>query len=417
MMLADATSRPGAGLAAFAGFAAVLSAVGLPLYMHAPKFFADTYGVSLTSLGAVLFGLRALDVIQDPFLGRVSQLVAHRRAQAVWIGLAVMALGVWGLFAVPAPVAPLLWFAVTLTLVFSAFSFLTITFYAQGVHKGQNLAAQGYLKVARWREAGALTGICLAAMAPALLGAVMDRPFAGGFAVGLAAAAVLAGWAMRHEWHGPAERDEPASFGAVLRDRIARRLLLIALVNSAPVAVSATLFLFFVESRLASPGAEGPLLILFFASAAISAPVWSRLAERHGARTVLLCAMVLAIPAFGGALFLGAGDVLIFAAICVLSGFVIGADLTLLPALFSNRMARMAGDAAQAFGLWSLVSKASLALAAVMLLPLLEFQGFQPGLSNPPQALWALTLAYAGLPCLLKLVAIGLLAALPAKEL
>ena len=54
---------------------------------------------------------------------------------------------------------------------------------------------------------------------------------------------------------------------------------------------------------------------------------------------MLLTAMVLAILSFAGAASLVGGDVWIFAVICVLSGATIGADLTLLPALFARRMA------------------------------------------------------------------------------
>ena len=46
-----------AQLQAYALFAALLAAAGLPIYIHAPKFFVDEYGVSLTALGIVLFGL------------------------------------------------------------------------------------------------------------------------------------------------------------------------------------------------------------------------------------------------------------------------------------------------------------------------------------------------------------------------
>ena len=41
-------------LPAFGLFAAMLSAVGLPLYIHAPKYYVDEYGVSLAALGSVI---------------------------------------------------------------------------------------------------------------------------------------------------------------------------------------------------------------------------------------------------------------------------------------------------------------------------------------------------------------------------
>ncbi|KIN75212.1 Sodium:galactoside symporter family protein [Sulfitobacter noctilucae] len=402
-------------LPSYALFAALLSAAGLPIYIHAPKFYVDEYGVSLAALGAVLFGLRLLDVVQDPMLGRLSEKLRHRRGLAVGIGASVMAGAMLGLFAITPPVAPLIWFGAMLTLVFSAFSFLTICFYAQGVAKADSLPGSGHLALARWRETGALLGVCVASVAPVALGAVMGAPFAG-FAVGFAVLAIAAGLAMIGEWR---ETGLPPStgFATVLRDPLARKLLLIALVNAAPVAVSSTLFLFYVEIALQSPGWEGPLLLLFFLSAAAAAPVWGRLAERFGGKPVLLVAMVLGIIAFGGALFLGPGDALLFAVVCVASGAVLGADLTVLPAMFATRMAKISPSAAEGFGLWSFVSKFTLALAAAILLPALESAGLQTtGGESPAQAVHLLVLLYAGVPCALKLIAIALLSSAKGLE-
>ena len=401
-------------LPAYALFAALLAAAGLPIYIHAPKFYVDEYGVSLAALGAVLFGLRLLDVVQDPLLGRLSERLRHHRTAAVGVGVAVMAVSMLGLFAVAPPISPLIWFALMLTLVFSAFSFLTINFYAQGVVKAGVLTGSGHLRLARWRETGALLGVCLAAIAPVALGAVMGTPFAG-FAVGFALVAMLALVAMRPEW-GSAHTVQSGGFGVVLGDPLARRLLIIALLNAAPVAVSSTLFLFFVESRLDAPGMEGPLLLVFFLSAALAAPFWGKLAEQYGPRRVLIGAMVLAIIAFGFAITLDAGDVALFAVICLVSGAALGADLTLLPAMFATRMAEIAPSASEGFGLWSFVSKFTLALAAAVLLPALDAAGFRAGTENPEDALMLLSLLYAGVPCALKVFAIVLLARTDMKE-
>jgi len=125
--------------------------------------------------------------------------------------------------------------------------------------------------------------------------------------------------------------------------------------------------------------------------------------------------MVLAIAAFGWAATLGAGDTLAFALICLASGAAMGADLTILPAIFARRMARIAPQASAGFGLWSFATKLSLAFAAVALLPLLERSGFT-GPDSPESALDLLSILYALIPCALKLLAIALLLATPVTE-
>jgi GPH family glycoside/pentoside/hexuronide:cation symporter len=152
--------------------------------------------------------------------------------------------------------------------------------------------------------------------------------------------------------------------------------------------------------------AEVALLILL---ESILAPllVWWVLEEAIGRATLI-----------GGAVLLGTGDWPLFALICLASGAAMGADLTLLPALFAARMAAISPSAAEGFGLWSFVSKFTLAVAALTLLPALERAGFDSGASdNPDSALTTLSFLYAGLPCLLKLIAIALLAKTELKEI
>ena len=417
--IAPPTAHPSArhgrsGLAPYAAFAAMLSVAGLPIYIHAPKFYVDTYGVSLTTLGLVLFGLRLFDVVQDPALGWLAERLRAWRGLTVAGAGGAMALAMLGLFAIKPPIAPLAWFALTLTLLFTAFSYLTVCFYAQGVHRAATLGPQGHLRLAAWRETGALLGVCAAAVAPTLLVMGSTAPFAL-FAMGFAGLVALALVAMRGEWSAVSSA-APTGFRVVLADPTARRLLVLALVNATPVAITSTLFLFFVESRLGAPGAEGPLLLLFFLAAAASAPLWGAAARRYGAKPALLAGMGLSILAFAFTASLGQGDTGRFAAICIASGAALGADMTLLPALFATRMARIAPNAAEAFGLWAFVNKFTLAFAAVTLLPALQAAGFASGTSNPPAALALLTILYALVPCALKLLAIALLATTALKE-
>ena len=362
-MMAVTANLASARLWPWSVFAALIACAGLPIYIHAPKFYVDEYGVGLAALGAVLALLRLVDVVQDPLLGWLAEAGRGKRSLLVTGAVGVMMAAMLALFAVPPPVAPLAWFALSLAFLFSAFSFLTIVFYAQGVARAKTLGPKGHLRLAGWRETGSLLGVSVAAVAPVALAAVTDQPFTA-FALGFALLAVIAALAMRHEWEGAAKMAPPPVmplFRRALGDRVARRLFAIGLVNAAPVAVTSTLFLFFVESRLGAPGWGGPLLLLFFLSAAASAPLWGRLAAQIGEKRSLMAAMALAIAAFLWAVLLQAGDVAAFAVICLASGAAMGADLTLLPALFARRLAQLGdGGEGAGFGLWSFVSKLAL---------------------------------------------------------
>ena len=125
--------------------------------------------------------------------------------------------------------------------------------------------------------------------------------------------------------------------------------------------------------------------------------------------------MISAIGTFAFVLTLGSGDWVAFYIISVLSGAAVAADMTLLPAMLSARVAELGTGRDGAFGLWGFVNKATLAIAAGLTLPALSYAGYQPGLENSATALGALSLSYGALPCALKLVALALLLTSPDK--
>jgi Na+/melibiose symporter-like transporter len=107
---------------------------------------------------------------------------------------------------------------------------------------------------------------------------------------------------------------------------------------------------------------------------------------------------------------LGAGDVMAFGFICVLSGLGLGADLALPPSLLADvidedEKSGLGRNEGAYFGLWNLVTKLNLALAAGIALPALAAFGYVPRGDNAPAALTYLAAIYALLPCVLKAAA------------
>lgn len=392
-------------------FALMLAAAGLPLYIHLPRYATAELGLSLATLGAVLAAIRVLDFVQDPALGWLIDRYPQARGTFAALACLGMGTGFLLLYTLLPAAQMVIWLIAALVLLFSAYSLGTILFYGQSLSLAGS--AEGLMRMAGWREGGTLAGIMLAALAPSVL-AASGAPGQGYGAFGMVLALLcLLVWLLtRPLWRQPAASETPISLSA-LNSSGGTRLLVLALINSLPVAMTSTLFLFFVEEKLGLPDLAGPFLILFFLAAGLSVPFWTRASAAYGARQVLVPAMTLAILSFISAAILPPGAALAFALICIGSGAALGADMVILPVLFSSALARAGVQAGQAFGLWSFAAKLALAAAALILLPLLELSGFRPGTSNSADALLALTLAYAVLPCLIKLLAIALVVRLP----
>ncbi len=407
MPLARSTWRDGL---AYGAPGLPLAFVALPLYVILPNHYATQFGVPLAALGAVLLAARVLDAVADPLIGRAADALFTRSARHAWLAAAaaavLLALGFRALFfpSVNGTAALLAWCAAALVVTYLAYSVVSVIHQAWGARLGGDAA--GRAGIVAWREGLALIGVLLASLLPSLAGLEASTLL---FALLLLAA--LAALARAPQPPAAAPGAPGASMALPFASGDFRRLLAIYLVNGIAGAVPATLVLFFIRDRLEAPAWEPLFLAAYFAAAALSIPLWVRLVKRFGLARSWLAGMLLAIGVFAWAAALGRGDTLAYAAVCIGSGIALGADLTLPAALLAGVVQR-AGHAGRAegayFGWWNFATKLNLALAAGLALPALQALGYAPG-SRDAAALDALTLAYALLPCALKLGAAALL--------
>lgn len=397
-------------------YAMMLAAAGIPLYIHLPRFASVNLGIGLGAIGTILLAIRLIDLVQDPLIGwaidrwpRAQSLFAMMAAGGLAIGFPLLFTPRSG----PNVVAELV---AVLVLLFSAYSLGMILLYGRSATLAKRPEPREMMTMAAYRETGMLAGVMIAAIAPAVF-VGLGASFQGypAFGLFLGALAILTAIVTFPVWRRPAILGAHLSISG-LGEAGALRLLVLALVNSLPVAITSTLFLFFVEDRLQLADMAGPLLLLFFLSAGLTVPLWTKVSQRVGTKKTLLIAMPLSILGFVGAAFLAPGNAVGFAAICIASGAALGADMVVLPVMFSVALTKAGLNASTAFGIWSFAGKLGLALAAFAMLPLLEHNGFVPGQANSAQALTTLTISYAIIPCILKLVSLGLVLGLPTEE-
>ena len=386
----------------YALFSCALGMAGLPIYIHAPKYFVEQYEINLATLGLALLLLRSVDFFQDPLLGRLASSTLSRGSSPLWIATAFMCLGMILLFAIPAVTSPILWFSISLIILFSGFSFAYIRIYAFGV---EAFGMDGQIKIAKWREGGTLIGICLAAAAPSILSITGSNGYKN-FAFLFCALIIIATFLMTSDFSKTFFKVQKQTTSIFPKDIGLRRLLLFVFLNAMPVAVTSTLYLFYVDHVLGLEVMGGPLLILFFLSAAFSAPFWTRWAEHYGALQVLRISMLVSILSFVWAYNLNAGEVIAFSIICFATGLSLGADMTILPAIFAQRLAKTKHDPNTGFGIWNFSNKLALAFTAGILLPLMEFVGFETKDMRSSLSREVLTISYALVPCGLKIFAL-----------
>lgn len=404
-----------------------LAFVALPLVVQWPAYAAAQWGLPLASLGLLLLVVRLGDAVIDPWIGRLADGWFSASAQQPWRAAAgaaaLLMLGFLALFFVPAPLraggaVPLLWWAgIALVLTYLGYSVAQVVHTAWAARLGGDEAAR-----ARWvgaREACALLGVLSASVLPTVAGWAVT---AGVLAVLLMLALVALRDVPRV---AQTVEPRPVSQGVSVQadvdaDRTLspwrfasfRSLLAVYTLNGLAASLPASLVLFFVRDRVQAPPVyEAIFLAAYFGAAALAVPLWLRCVARRGLVFTWGAGMLLSVVAFVGAVAVGPGETGLFLAICLASGLALGTDLVAPAALLAGVIQRSGAQGraeGRWFGWWSMATKLTLALAAGIALPLVQALGYSPG-SRDPQALQALAIVYALLPCLIKALALVLL--------
>ncbi len=415
---------------AYGTLRAPLALLELPLFVLLPTFYAEVLGVDLTVIGAVLFLTRLVDAVIDPAVGmwldRRPGATTYRRA-ILW-ALPALAIGFAALFSPPPGVPLPAWLAFASVVTYLAYSFVSIAYQAWGARLGSDRAER--VRVTASREGFGLLGVLLSA---SLLMPQRAPWLVGLFVVGavIAAFAIMRAPLPRAPLAPAAPPVGPPAAAVPLRTQLAaawrevggsrpfRWMLAAFMVNGIATAIPATLVLFYVGDVLQTPDRAPMFLVAYFLAAAIGMPAWVRIARVMGLRRAWLIGMALAVLAFVWAFGLGAGDTTAFLVVCLVTGFALGADLAVPPALLATVLA--ADDAPRDrdgafFGIWSLATKINLAAAAGLALPVLGMLGYAPGAASGSAV--ALSATYALLPSVLKLVAgaVLMLAPLPPED-
>ncbi|MEM9204777.1 MAG: MFS transporter [Pseudomonadota bacterium] len=405
-----------------------LAMLSLPVYVFVPQVYASTFGLSLAGIGLVLLTVRLFDAITDPFVGYVSdafEIRGERRRPYLLIAIIPVVLGTWMVMRPPGEPGYLylaLWSAVLSI----GWTLAIIPYNAWGAELSQDYAGRN--RVTGYREGLVVVGTVIAASLPAVLPPLGLQGEAAVLAVIALIVAItvpitfmIAIFAVpepqNFSWRSIAWRE---GLGVMRRNGPFKRLIVAFVLNGFANGLPASLFLFFSADVLQAGAAQGPLLLLYFVCGILGIPLWFRVSSAVGKHRSWCFAMIVACAAFICVPFLGAGDIIPFAIICVITGLALGADLT-LPAsmqadvIDADTVESGSQRSAVYFSAWSMATKITLALAAGVALPTLDLFGYVPN-SESTDGLFALAILYSLVPTLFKLAAIALMWGFPLTE-
>jgi len=394
----------------------VLAFPTIPVFVLLPTFYAETLGLGLATVGAVLFAVRLIDVISDPVLGWISDRIPlrwGRRKFPMALGGVLGGPALIFLFSPPSDVSALYLFLCASSL-YLAWTAVQIPYLAWSAELVPDY--QGRTSLNGLREAAGLLGILAIGGVGVLLANYTEAQrlsYTAWITVGCGVVAFVL--ALRYVPERQGQVADVRVSGKVLfpwRNRLFIRVLgawfLNGLANGLP-AVTLPLYLTYVLQG--SDGDRAQLLLIYFLFAVVGIPFWLWLARRVDKHRVWCGSMILACAVFAFVPFLGAGDFVGFMVICAVTGGALGSDLALPPAIQADcadwdRYRFKADRLASLYAYWSMATKLALGVAVGIAFPVLDWVGLA---AQGPYSLVALVVIYAGVPVVLKIIAVALM--------
>lgn len=435
-----APRRSNGVLAAFSAACLPYAALGLPVYVTLPEFYASHVGVDLAVVGLVFLIIRMADIVVDPALGMVIDRTHSRFGRyRLWMGMAapvlMLAVGMLFMARPGAGAAHLTVWLVVLSLGFSV-SLLSQVSWASALSSDYNQRSRIY----GWWQTANIIGVLAVLMVPVLVQNMGWGDYAravqwqGWFIIVALPVSLAITFAFTPEPPPgpPASAESRFAYLALFKRPVIQRLLGADLALGVARGVVGALFFYFFEAARGFERAETSILLLvYFVFGLFGAPAWSWLAVRLGKHRALIWACVyfavtlmfaafltpvLVEPARAGLEALTGSPApyaeLVMAGVMVaLVGLAFASGDLLLRAMMADvsDQVRLDDGADRTGLLFSILTATSKLGYAVSVLTFagLRLAGFDPGLGgeNSGPALMWLQIMFAGLPALCLLLA------------
>ena len=430
-------------LLAWCGPCLPVAAMGLPLVVYLPPYYAGTLGMPLATVGFIFAVVRLLDIPVDPLIGALMDNTRSRFGQfRPWMvaGGVILMLGVWLMFMAAPGIQPWQAFA-SLFILYIGFSCVYLAQTAWGSRLSPDYAERA--RIFGWWTAMNVAGTLMVLLVPPLAGRFVEGATTatgiqamGWFIIALLPLTVLAAAAIVPEGaaaivpegaaatvpqgaaaiapegaatiapegaatieggHGVRLRD----LKIVLADRRMLRLLAADLLMSVVPGITGALFLFFfVAAKGTTVAAASTLLLFYFVAGLAAAPLWIRAAARFGKHRAAAAAVLMLGLTQLGVVAVPEGNFALAAISMAIAGIPFAAPAFLLRAMLADLNDAQALDRLDSggaaldttglnFALLTATAKLGYAIPVGLTYPILALIGFNaaPGAANSESAI------------------------------
>lgn len=405
-----------------------LAAIGLPIAVFLPPFYAGELGLGVQAVGVVFLIARFWDVITDPVMGLLSDRFPSRwgrRRHWIIIGSPILMISTFIIF------NPMVFYSgmtsatllFWLIIMYVGWTMVTLNHLSWSAEVHTNYHERSRIQAAV--QVLTIVGLIVVLLIPVLVkgegdSAVREMSVIGWYIflmmIPCVGVAVLLVPEQKPAAHGP--DDEHPGFKHIIAILVQndplRRLMAIFILDGFLSGIIASLFSFFAMDALGLDKRANLLLLVYFMVGICMTPLWTKLSYRVGKRIALVSSMLYSAFALALLLAIPPGNFLVAMLLYILIGANFGAttflarsvmsDVTELDTLESGKQ-----RTGLFFALMTLTIKMGVALAVgIAYSVLLPWIGYEAGADNSAEAIRGLRNIYVFIPigCALAMAAI-----------
>ncbi|MGN6150059.1 MAG: MFS transporter [Rhizomicrobium sp.] len=408
-----------------------LAAVGMPLVVHLPQFYASKeIGLSLVVTGSVFTLMRLLDVAIDPIAGYVSDRWVTRwgrRRPMLVVGAPLLAIGVWQVFVPGGPVSAThlgFW----LFVMYLGYSMCIIPHLSWGSEITPDYHERS--RVFGWMQAFTVAGMMGVLILPAILeniGIAQHSTQIMAMAV-FTIVTLVPGVALcviavpEPETRLKTTAPFWPTLKFMLRNRAMLTVISVDFLEAVNQGARGATFFFFATIAIGLPKTANSILLLYFLVGVACIPLWIMISRRIGKHKTMVAAFVYGICAAPLLLIIPYGNIWVAGAVLVLTGVPYGAPSFLLRSMMADvtdvdAAENNAERAGLMYSFLSLTSKFGVGLSVFVTFTALSLIGFDPKATHiAPDLPEHLRLVYVAIPMFFNVLCLAAVLGYPIDE-
>ncbi len=391
--------------------------VGFMFFMVAlylMKFSTDELLISPAAMG-VIFGIsRIWDAVTDPLAGYFSDRTRHRTGRRrPWMMASVIPVCatfymMWNQPESLGDFGSVVWMGIAVILFYTAMTAFSVPHTSLGAELSDNYHERTRIFGLRHMFWNSGSLLALIAMHLLITGEnVRQLAFLISVVASVVTAALIFWMFMtvreRPEYQGRGELNPVKAFGDVLRNRYARILLVVFLVESLGGATIGILTPYIAEYIVGRPEKTVGYILLYLIPSVFSVPLWLPLSRRIGKKNMWIFSMLVTGFGFGSMFFLEQGSDTLISVLAFICGLGAGSGAVVAPSIqadvidYDEYLSGKRKEGAY-FATWNFVFKSATGITLMLTGFVLSYSGFVPNVEQSESAKMALLVLYALFP-------------------